>query len=96
VRIGAVGHRARAVQHRGQGNRAHPIGPPACQIGGEAVGRSGVGGEFVAQGDAFPQVEDVAGFGESVDEGGGEVIVFEEGAPFAEAEVGGEGVDFLR
>ncbi|MBF8294380.1 MAG: hypothetical protein HW389_925, partial [Bacteroidetes bacterium] len=35
-------------------------------------------------------VEDVAGLGEPVDQGRGQVIVFEERAPVAEAQVGGE------
>ena len=35
-------------------------------------------------------VNDVAAFGEPVDEGGGEMIVFEKGAPFAEAQIGGD------
>ena len=35
-------------------------------------------------------IDDVAVFGEPVDEGGGQVVVFEEGTPFGKAQVGGD------
>src|SRR6266540_3853616 len=49
-----------------------------------------VGSQGGTQALAVFHVEDVAGLGEAVDEGGGEVVVLEEGPPFAEAQIGGD------
>src|SRR5579885_1330266 len=51
---------------------------------------SRLSGHLGAESNAFPHVEDVTGFGEPVDQGGGQMRVLEEGGPFAKTQVGGD------
>src|SRR5512136_2127171 len=73
------------------------VAPQTCSTAGRATARrrSGgfrvrsrfiVGAEFAAEADALFHVEDMAGFGQAIDEGGGQVVVLEKGTPLAEAQ----------
>ena len=48
------------------------------------------GGQARPDADALFHIEEVAGLGEAIDQGLGQMIVFQKGAPFAEAQVGGQ------
>jgi len=78
-----------------EGRGWRPVLPGRPVKAGRATARLGhassrVAGHFGAQGNALFHVKDVTGFGESVDQSGGEMRVFEERGPFAKTEVGGD------
>src|ERR1035438_2485895 len=70
--------------------------PGGDRLVAAAARRSWFGGQFGAETDATFHVDDMAVLGEPVDEGGGQMIVFEKGTPFGKAQIGSqEGGVFL-
>ena len=92
VRVAGVGQSAAKPENRRQRNRPQAIHLLLATPGAHG---SCFGGHGVAQTAAFLHLEDVAVLGQPIDQGGGQVIVFEEGAPLAKAQVGSDQCGFL-
>jgi hypothetical protein len=64
--------------------------PGGDRLVAAAARRSWFGGQFGTKADAAFHVDDMAVLGEPVDEGGGQMVVFEKGTPFGKAQIGSQ------